>query len=99
LVEALQRTAAGRAIIDPYVVERLLDRLCEQGPLDELTGREREVLAVIAEGRSNAAITTVLQLNDKTVEAHVNGVFSKVGLEPAPEDNRRVLSTLTWLRG
>jgi len=99
LVAALHRVAAGRSIIDPDVVERLLDRPREHGPLDELTGREREVLALIAEGRSNAAIASALQLNEKTIEAHVNGVFSKLGLEPASEDNRRVLATLAWLRG
>jgi DNA-binding NarL/FixJ family response regulator len=99
LIAALHRVAAGRSVIDPDVVERLLDRPREQGPLDELTGRERDVLGLIAEGRSNAAIASALGLNAKTIEAHVNGVFSKLGLEPAPEDNRRVLAALAWLRG
>jgi DNA-binding NarL/FixJ family response regulator len=98
LFAAVRRVAAGGSVIDPEVVEQLLGRPRDQGPLDELTPREREVLGLMAEGRSNRAIAEALGLTDKTVEAHVNGVFSKLGLEPAPEDNRRVLAVLAWLR-
>ena len=67
-------------------------------PLSALTVREREVLALMAEGRSNLAIATSLVVTEKTVETHVANIFSKLGLEPAPDDHRRVLAVLAWLR-
>jgi DNA-binding NarL/FixJ family response regulator len=98
LIDAVRRVGAGGSVIDPEVVGQLLGRARAHGPLDELTRREREVLELMAEGRSNQAIADALGLNGKTVEAHINGVFSKLGLEPASEDHRRVLAVLTYLR-
>jgi DNA-binding NarL/FixJ family response regulator len=79
-------------------VATLVARRREHDPLAELTPREREVLALMAEGRSNRAIATALVIGDKTVETHVASIFSKLGLEEAPDDHRRVLAVLTWLR-
>lgn len=98
LIDAVRRVGMGGSVIDPEVVGQLLGRARQHGPLDELTRREREVLELMAEGRSNQAIADALGLSSKTVEAHVNGVFSKLGLEVAPEDHRRVLAVLTYLR-
>jgi DNA-binding NarL/FixJ family response regulator len=80
-------------------VSTLLGRGREPGPLDGLTPREREVLALMAEGRSNAAIGDRLALTEKTVEGNVRTILSKLDLEPAAEDHRRVLAVLTYLRG
>ena len=99
LADAVRRVAAGGSVIDPEVVARLLGRPRSHSPLDELTPREREILALMAEGRSNAAIAQRLTLELKTVEGHVRAVFSKLGLEPAGEDHRRVLAVLAWLAG
>jgi DNA-binding NarL/FixJ family response regulator len=98
LADAVRRVAAGGSVIDPEVVARLLGRPRHHSPLDELTPREREILALMAEGRSNAAIAQQLTLEVKTVEGHVRAVFSKLGLEPAGEDHRRVLAVLAYLR-
>ena len=98
LADAVRRVAAGGSVIDPEVVARLLGRPRHHSPLDELTPREREILALMAEGRSNAAIAQRLTLELKTVEGHVRAVFSKLGLEPAGEDHRRVLAVLAYLR-
>ena len=98
LADAVRRVAAGGSVIDPEVVARLLGRPRSHSPLDELTPREREILALMAEGRSNAAIAQRLTLELKTVEGHVRAVFSKLGLEPAGEDHRRVLAVLAYLR-
>jgi DNA-binding NarL/FixJ family response regulator len=97
-VDAVRRVAAGGSAIDPEVVARLIQRGRADGELDRLTDREREILAAMAEGRSNAAISRELYLSPKTVETHVSAIFSKLGLEPAPDDNRRVLAVLTYLR-
>jgi len=91
--------AAGRSVIDPTVVTRLVSRRREADPLESLTAREREVLALMAEGRSNRAIGERLHLSPKTVETHVSAIFSKLGIQDTEDDNRRVLSVLTWLRG
>ena len=99
LTDAVRRVAAGGSVIDPEVVARLLGRRRSHSPLDELTSREREILALMAEGRSNAAIAERLTLEVRTVEGHVRTVFSKLGLEPAIEDHRRVLAVLAYLRG
>ncbi len=98
LLDAIRRVAAGGSVIDPEVVGLLLGRARPHGPLDELTPRERDVLALMAEGRSNQAIAERLVLELKTVEGHIRTVFSKLGLEPEPSDHRRVLAVLTYLR-
>jgi DNA-binding NarL/FixJ family response regulator len=98
VVEAIRHVAAGRSVIDPTVVSRLIGRRREADPIDALTERERNVLALMAEGRSNRAIGERLFLSPKTVEAHVSNIFSKLGIDGAPDDNRRILSVLAWLR-
>jgi DNA-binding NarL/FixJ family response regulator len=98
LADAVRRVAAGESVIDPEVVGRLLGRPRGHTPLDELTVREREILGLMAEGRSNQGIADRLVLEPKTVEGHVTRIFSKLGLEPATEDHRRVLAVLTYLR-
>jgi DNA-binding NarL/FixJ family response regulator len=98
LLDAVQRVAAGECVIDRAVVDELLARRRRVEPLDELTPREREVLALIAEGRSNQGICRALWLSPKTVETHIRSAFSKLGIKEAPEDNRRVLAVLTYLR-
>lgn len=99
LAEAIARVADGGSVIDPEVVGRLLGRPRQHSPLDELTRREHDVLQLMAEGRSNAAIADALGLDPRTVESHVAAIFSKLGLEPAPGDHRRVLAVLAFLRG
>ncbi len=98
LADAVRRVAAGGSVIDPEVVARLLGRPRRHSPLDELTPREREILALMAEGRSNQGIADRLVLELKTVEGHVGQIFGKLGLEPTAEDHRRVLAVLTFLR-
>jgi DNA-binding NarL/FixJ family response regulator len=98
IVEAIHRVARGGLVIDPAVVAQLVRRPRERSPVDELTERERTVLHLMAEGRSNQAIGQRLFLSERTVEAHVRAIFSKLGLEPAPDDHRRVLAVLTYLR-
>ena len=98
LTDAVRRVAAGGSVIDPEVVARLLGRPRAHSPLDELTPRERDILGLMAEGRSNQGIAEALGLETKTVEGHVDHVFSKLGLEPAAEDHRRVLAVLSYLR-
>jgi DNA-binding NarL/FixJ family response regulator len=97
LSDAVSRVAAGGLVIDPSVVARLVTRKRVRDPLDELTGRERDVLAVMAEGRSNQAISERLYLSPKTVEAYVRGIFLKLGLQQGVDDNRRVLAVLAFL--
>lgn len=82
--------------MDRAIVEELLTRRRQGNPLDTLTPREREILALIAEGRSNQGISRVLWLSPKTVETHIRGAFTKLGLTEAPEDNRRVLAVLAY---
>ena len=98
LADALKRIDEGECVIDPTIVTRLLKRSREPGPLDELTKREREVLGLMAEGRSNAAIGQVLFLSPKTVEANVGQIFRKLDLPPSADDHRRVLAVLEYLR-
>ena len=98
LADAVRRVAAGGSVIDPDVVARLLGRQRAHSALDELTPREREILGLMAEGRSNQAIADRLGLELKTVEGHVRAIFSKLALEPAAEDHRRVLAVLAYLR-
>jgi DNA-binding NarL/FixJ family response regulator len=99
LADAVRRVVAGGSVIDPEVVARLLGRPRRHSALEELTPREREILALMAEGRSNQGIADRLGLELKTVEGHVSQVFGKLALEPAQGDHRRVLAVLTYLRG
>ena len=97
-LEAVRRVADGGTVIDPEVVGRLMGRHRERDPLDELTPREREVLGLMAEGLSNRGICQRLVLSPKTIETHVNSIFTKLNLAPAPDDHRRVLAVLAFLR-
>lgn len=97
--DAIRRIAKGGSVIDPEVVAQLVGRRRTKVPLDDLTEREREVLALMAEGRSNQAICERLFLAPKTVEAHIANIFSKLELLTAPDDHRRVLAVLAHLRG
>jgi DNA-binding NarL/FixJ family response regulator len=98
LLDAIERVAAGECVVDRAVVDELLARPRRADPLEELTPREREILALMAEGRSNQGICKALWLSPKTVETHIRGAFSKLGIAAAPEDNRRVLAVLAYLR-
>jgi DNA-binding NarL/FixJ family response regulator len=98
VVDAIRHVAAGRSVIDPTVVSRLIGRRREADPMESLTERERTVLALMAEGRSNRAIGERLFLSPKTVETHVSSIFSKLGIDDTADDNRRILSVLAWLR-
>jgi DNA-binding NarL/FixJ family response regulator len=97
-VEALRRVGEGGSALDPEVVSRLLGRARRNDPLAELTKREREVLELMAEGRSNVAIAEKLVVTERAVEKHVTSIFGKLNLTPAAEDHRRVLAVLTFLR-
>jgi DNA-binding NarL/FixJ family response regulator len=99
LTDALHRVAEGECVVDPTIVARLLRRRREPDPLAELTERELEVLGLVAEGRSNRAIAAQLVVTDKTIEAHVRSIFMKLDLEETPDDHRRVLAVLAYLRG
>lgn len=96
--DAVRRVAAGGQVIDPAIVTRLLNRRRRQDPLDALTAREREVLALMAEGRSNQSIAESLFLAPKTIEAYISSIFGKLVVEPAPTDHRRVLAVLAYLQ-
>jgi DNA-binding NarL/FixJ family response regulator len=96
-VDAVRRVAAGGTVMDPEVVAQLLARRRRDDPLADLTPREREVLASMAEGRSNAAIAAKLFVTDKAISKHINSIFSKLGLPPSEDDNRRVLAVLAYL--
>ena len=98
LADAVRRVAAGGVVIDPGVVAQLVGRRRVRDPLDALSAREREVLAAMAEGRSNQAICERLFLSPKTVEAYVHNVFTKLDLHQAADANRRVLAVLAYLR-
>jgi DNA-binding NarL/FixJ family response regulator len=99
LVDAARRVAAGGSAIDPAVVDEVVRGRLTQERLAVLTPREREVLALLAEGRSNRSVADRLSLSVKTVEAQVATIFSKLGLEEHPDDNRRVLAVLAYLDG
>ena len=96
--DAVRRVADGGSVLDPDVVARLVGRKRQAGPLDELTPRERQVLALIAEGRSNAGIAHELVVTVAAIERHVTSIFDKLGLHASPEAHRRVLAVLTYLR-
>ena len=93
-IDAVRRVARGGTVMDPEVVGRLLER---SRPLDVLTIREREVLGQMAEGRSNAAIAAKLFVTEKAVSKHITNIFTKLGLPPSDDDNRRVLAVLAYL--
>jgi DNA-binding NarL/FixJ family response regulator len=97
-VEALRRVAAGGTVLDPEVVAQLLGRRRRNDPLETLTPREREVLGLMAEGRSNSAIAASLFVTEKAVEKHTSSIFAKLALAPAAEDHRRVMAVLRYLR-
>ena len=98
LADAIRRISEGECVLDPTIVARLIKRPRHHGPLDELTDRERQVLTLIAEGRSNHGIAKLLVLSPKTVEAHVGRIMSKLGLDDTPDYHRRVLAVLAFLR-
>ena len=97
-VDAVRRVADGGSVLDPDVVARLVGRKREAGPLDDLTPRERQVLALIAEGRSNGGIASELVVTVAAVERHVTSIFDKLGLRQAPDVHRRVLAVLKYLQ-
>ncbi len=99
LTDAVHRVGAGGSVLDPEVVSQMLGRRRRDDPLAELTPREREVLGLMAEGRSNAAIAAELVVTDRAVEKHVTGIFSKLELTSSSEDHRRVLAVLRFLDG
>jgi DNA-binding NarL/FixJ family response regulator len=95
--DAVERVGAGGSALDPEVVSVLMGRTRDDDPLEELTPREREVLALMAEGRSNAAIAEQLVVSERAVEKHVTSIFGKLGLTASGEDHRRVLAVLRFL--
>jgi DNA-binding NarL/FixJ family response regulator len=98
VVDALRRISEGETVIDPTIVSRLLGRRRREDPVERLTEREREVLGLIAEGMSNKAIAARLFVTERTVEAHVTQIFQKLGLPESPDQHRRVLAVLAFLR-
>jgi DNA-binding NarL/FixJ family response regulator len=98
-IDTVRRVAAGATVMDPDVVASLLARHEGDEPLRELTPREREVLSLMAEGRSNAAIAARMFVTEKAVSKHSNNIFTKLGLQQSEEDNRRVLAVLAYLQG
>jgi len=97
-LDSVRRVGEGGSALDPEVVAHLMGRRRSDDPIDELTPREREVLALMAEGRSNQAIADQLVVSERAVEKHVTNILSKLRLDPAPEDHRRVLAVLAYLR-
>jgi DNA-binding NarL/FixJ family response regulator len=97
-LDAVRRVAGGGSALDPEVVQRMVGRRRDESPIDELTPRERDVMVLMAEGRSNQGIADELIVTVAAVERHVTSIFSKLGLKAAPEDHRRVLAVLEYLR-
>jgi len=97
--DAVTRVAAGGSALDPEVVGRMLGRRRKSGPLDELSPRERDVLALMAEGKTNQGIAEALFVTEAAVEKHVTSIFSKLELDPARTEHRRVHAVLTYIRG
>lgn len=98
LVDAVERVASGGTVLDPEVVAHLLGRRSTRQRLEALSARERTVLGLMAQGRSNAAIGRELHINEKTVDSHISAIFTKLTLLPEPDDHRRVLAVLSWLQ-
>nr|WP_246306281.1 response regulator transcription factor [Allobranchiibius huperziae] len=98
-IDTVRRVAAGGTVLDPDVVRHLLTRQRAGTPVDRLTAREREVLELMAQGRSNAAIAGALFVTERSVSKHTNSIFTKLDLPIDADDNRRVLAVLTYLRG
>jgi DNA-binding NarL/FixJ family response regulator len=98
LADAIRRVAEGESVVDPTIVSRVLHRARRAGRLDELSARELEVLALMAEGRSNHSICEQLFVSAKTVETHIRHIFNKLDLPDSPDDHRRVLAVITFLR-
>jgi DNA-binding NarL/FixJ family response regulator len=98
-VDAVERVAAGGSALDPEIVSRMLGRRRDEGPLDRLSPREREVLAAMAEGKSNRGIAADLVVTETAVEKHVTRIFNKLDLGPTTTEHRRVLAVLTYLQG
>lgn len=99
LVDAIERVAAGGTVLEPEVVAHLLGRHSTRSRLTRFSPRERDVLQLMAEGRSNRGLATALTLTERTVESHIASIFSKLDLPPEPEGHRRVLAVLAWLDG
>ncbi len=97
-IDAARRVADGGSALDPEIVSGMVGRRRAENPIDELTEREGEVLALMAEGRSNRAIATELVVSERAVEKHVTGIFGRLDLPPTPEDHRRVLAVRAYLR-
>jgi DNA-binding NarL/FixJ family response regulator len=98
LIDALQRLADGQTVIDSDIVRRLVSRHRREDPLKSLTQREQDILALMAEGRSNAAIARDQGIAPRSVEAPIAEIFRKLNIQPGPDDNRRVKAVLAWLR-
>ncbi len=96
--DAIRRVAAGGSALDPTIVSQLLSKRREAGPLDDVTAREREVLELMAEGRSNQGIADRLGISERGVQKHVTSIFEKLGIAAGTDDHRRVLAVLTFLR-
>jgi DNA-binding NarL/FixJ family response regulator len=96
--DAIRRVAAGGSALDPTIVSQLLSKRREAGPLDDVTAREREVLELMAEGRSNQGIAERLGISERGVQKHVTSIFEKLGIAAGTDDHRRVLAVLTFLR-
>ena len=96
--DAIRRVAAGGSALDPTIVSQLLSKRREAGPLDDVTAREREVLELMAEGRSNQGIADRLEISERGVQKHVTSIFEKLGIPAGTDDHRRVLAVLTFLR-
>lgn len=98
-IEALHRVARGGTVLDPQIVKHLIGRSSGDDPLQELSKREHEVIQLMAEGRANQAIARRLVVSQRSVEQHITNIFRKLDLELTPDDHRRVLAVLTYLRG
>ena len=96
--DAIRRVAAGGSALDPTIVSQLLSKRRGSGPLDDISAREREVLELMAEGRSNQGIAERLEISDRGVQKHVTNIFDKLGIAAGTDDHRRVLAVLTFLR-
>jgi DNA-binding NarL/FixJ family response regulator len=98
LREAVERVAAGGSVLDPEIVAQMVGRHRDEDPLETLTGREREVLGLMAEGRTNRAIAGELYASERAIERHITSIFTKLGLPTTEQDHRRVLAVLAYLR-